>query len=40
MDLDQVVIWYASASPSTAGDSLGIIAENFVDPFAYVTIRK
>ena len=26
--------------PSTARDSLGIIADSFVDPFAYVTIRE
>ena len=26
--------------PTTARDSLGLIADTFVDPFAYVTIRE
>ena len=41
MDLDQDAIMFCqSLGPSTARDTVGLIADTFVDPFAHVTIRE
>ena len=33
-------MFFPSLGPTTARDSIGLIADTFVDPFAHVTIRE
>ena len=35
-----VILYYQYLGPTTARDSIGMIADSFVDPFAHITWRE